>query len=98
MVVRKQAWLAMLALLMGSLAWADEPAVEQAREALGKKDDDADSAKALEQVFQASEQSYTLLKKGERTLTYGFDYSLVRDTVIETFRTGNSVYSVIGQS
>lgn len=53
----------MLALLVGGFAWADEPAVEQAREALGKKDDDADSAKALEQVFQASEQSYTLLKK-----------------------------------
>ena len=98
MVVRSRAWLAMLALLVGGFAWADEPAVEQAREALGKKDDDADSAKALEQVFQASEQSYTLLKKGERTLTYGFDYSLVRDVVIETFRTGDNIYSVVGQS
>ena len=98
MVVRSRAWLAMLALLVGGFAWADEPAVEQAREALGKKDDDADSAKALEQVFQASEQSYTLLKKGERTLTYGFDYSLVRDVAIETFRTGNNIYSVVGQS
>ena len=98
MVVRSRAWLAMLALLVGGFAWADEPAVEQAREALGKKDDDADSAKALEEVFQASEQSYTLLKKGERTLTYGFDYSLVRDVAIETFRTGNNIYSVVGQS
>nr|WP_171006396.1 MULTISPECIES: transporter [unclassified Pseudomonas] len=89
----------MLTLVVGGPLWADEPSVDQAREALSKKDDDADSAKALEQVFQAAEKSYTLLKKGERTLTYGFDYSLVRDTVIETFRTGNNnVYSVVGQS
>lgn len=94
----RYAWLAMLAVLSGGVAWADEPSVDEAREALGKKEDDADSAKALEQVFQAAEKSYTLLKKGERTLTYGFDYSLVRDTVIETIRTGTNVYSVIGQS
>jgi hypothetical protein len=83
----------------GSAVVNAEPAsVEQARDALGKQEDDADSAKALEEVFQAAEKSYTLLKQGERTLTYGFDYSLVRDTVIETVRTGNNVLSVVGQS
>jgi hypothetical protein len=91
-------WLGLLALLSAGLVWADEPAVEQARDALSKKDDDADSAKALEQVFSASEQSYTLLKKGERTLTYGFDYSLTRDTQIQTFRANNSVVGVAAQS
>jgi hypothetical protein len=75
-----------------------EPSVEQARDALGKKDDDADSAKALEQVFSASEKSYTLLKKGERTLTYGFDYSLTRDTQIETYRANDNVISVAAQA
>lgn len=50
MVVRNKAWLVMLALLVGGFAWAEEPSVDQAREALGKKDDDADSAKALEQA------------------------------------------------
>lgn len=93
----RYAWLAMLAALSAGMAWAEEPSVDEAREALGKKDDDADSAKALEEVFQAAEKSYTLLKKGERTLTYGVDYSLMRETVVETIRRGENVYSVISQ-
>ncbi|MEW6459639.1 MAG: transporter [Pseudomonadota bacterium] len=88
----------MLALAAAQPALAEEATVDDARDALTKKDDDADSAKALEEVFQAAEKSYTLLKKGERTLTYGFDYSLLRDTQIQTVRTGQNVYSVIGQS
>lgn len=92
------AWLGLLAWLSAGLLMADEPSVEQARDALSKKDDDADSAKALEQVFSASEQSYTLLKKGERTLTYGFDYSLMRDTQIQTYRANNNIVSVAAQS
>ncbi|RIA36227.1 hypothetical protein DFO61_0690 [Ectopseudomonas oleovorans] len=92
------AWLAMLTLVATQPLMAEEATVDDARDALTKKDDDADSAKALEEVFQAAEKSYTLLKKGERTLTYGFDYSLLRDTQIQTVRTGQNVYSVIGQS
>ncbi|HBX57957.1 transporter [Pseudomonas sp. UBA2684] len=92
------AWLAMLTWVVSAPLLADEASVDQARDALSKQEDDADSAKALEEVFQAAEKSYTLLKKGERTLTYGFDYSLVRDTLIETVRTGNNVFSVVGQS
>ena len=102
MRVRGLAWLAIISLVSAGQVYAEESSVEQAREALSKKDDDADSAKALEEVFQAAEQSYTLLKKGERTLTYGFDYSLTRDMAIQTVRVaennGTSVYSVIGQS
>lgn len=92
------AWLAMLTLIVAQPLMAEDATVDDARDALTKKDDDADSAKALEEVFQAAEKSYTLLKKGERTLTYGFDYSLLRDTQIQTVRTGQNVYSVIGQS
>ena len=92
------AWLAMLALVAAQPLLAEEATVDDARDALSKKEDDADSAKALEEVFQAAEKSYTLLKKGERTLTYGFDYSLLRDTQIQTVRTGQNVFSVIGQS
>ncbi|WSO36687.1 transporter [Pseudomonas berkeleyensis] len=88
----------MLTLVATQPLMAEEATVDDARDALTKKDDDADSAKALEEVFQAAEKSYTLLKKGERTLTYGFDYSLLRDTQIQTVRTGQNVYSVIGQS
>ena len=79
--------MAMLTLTLSAPAWCDEPSVDEAREALSKKDDDADSSKALAEVFQAAEKSYTLLKQGERTLTYGFDYSLLRDTQITTYRT-----------
>ena len=91
-------WLVALSAMLSQALHADEATVDEARQALSKKDDDADSTKALEEVFQAAEKSYTLLKKGERTLTYGFDYSLVRDTMIETIRTGKDVYSVIGHS
>lgn len=91
-------WLAALMWACSAGVNAEQASVEQARDALSKQEDDADSAKALEEVFQAAEKSYTLLKQGERTLTYGFDYSLVRDTVIETVRTGNNVFSVVGQS
>jgi opacity protein-like surface antigen len=90
-------WLAILTTAASAAVHADPTSVEQAREALSKQDDDTDSAKALEEVFQAAEKSYTLLKKGERTLTYGFDYALLRDTVVETVRTGNNVFSVIAQ-
>ncbi|AEB58678.1 hypothetical protein MDS_2647 [Ectopseudomonas mendocina NK-01] len=88
----------MLTLVAAQPLMAAETTVDDARDALTKKEDDADSAKALEEVFQAAEKSYTLLKKGERTLTYGFDYSLLRDTQIQTVRTGENIYSVIGQS
>ena len=102
MGVRGVAWLAFLALASAGPLWAADQEVDEAREALTKKEDDVDSAKALEEVFQAAEKSYTLLKKGERTLTYGFDYSLTRDTAIQTIRANNDVsnpiYSVIGQS
>jgi hypothetical protein len=92
------AWLVVLVGTLSPALYADDASIDEAREALSKQDDDADSTKALEEVFQAAEKSYTLLKKGERTLTYGFDYSLVRDTMIETVRTGNDIYSVIGHS
>ena len=102
MGVRGIVWLAVLSLAGAGSLWAQEPQVDDAREALSKKADDADSAKALEEVFQAAEKSYTLLKKGERTLTYGFDYSLSRDTMIQTVRANNDpqnpVYSVVGQN
>ncbi|WP_082768012.1 transporter [Pseudomonas composti] len=98
MGVSGYAWLVMLTLVAVQPLMADDTTVDDARDALTKKDDDADSAKALEEVFQAAEKSYTLLKKGERTLTYGFDYSLLRDTQIQTVRTGQNVFSVIGQS
>lgn len=40
-----------------SAVMADPASVDQAREALSKQEDDADSAKALEEVFQAAEKA-----------------------------------------
>lgn len=51
----------------------------KARDALAKQDSDADSEKALEEVFEAAENNYSLLKSGGLALNYGFDYSYFGD-------------------
>ena len=43
---------AALMLSISGLSVAEEASVDQARDALAKKNDDADSAKALEEVFR----------------------------------------------
>jgi hypothetical protein len=54
-----------------------------AREALAKKDDDADAQKALEEVFEAAENNYSLLKKGGSSLNYSFSYSYFGDQSLD---------------
>jgi hypothetical protein len=67
---------------------ADAPAADQAaapaeadtaREALKQQAEDATSEKNLQQVFQASEKTYSLLKAGKISLQYDFDYSYYGD-------------------
>jgi hypothetical protein len=53
--------------------------VSQARDALTKQDSDADAEQALEEVFEAAENSYSLLKRGDIGLNYSFDYSYFGD-------------------
>ncbi len=53
--------------------------VSQARDALTKQESDADTEKALEEVFEAAENSYSLLKEGGIGLNYSFDYSYYAD-------------------
>jgi hypothetical protein len=53
--------------------------VAQARDALTKQDSDADTEQALEEVFEAAENSYSLLKRGGLGLNYSFDYSYYGD-------------------
>ena len=60
-------------------ASADEPDLSKAREALQKQDNDADTEKALEEVFEAAEKSYSLLRKGGKSLNYNFDYTYYGD-------------------
>lgn len=56
---------------------------DAAREALTQKADDASSEKNLEEVFKASENQYSLLKKGKVGMNYGIDYSFYRDSRID---------------
>ncbi|RMF13549.1 MAG: transporter [Gammaproteobacteria bacterium] len=70
-----------IGLMAGGPAWVmaeEKSSVDQAREALAKQDE-GDEAKKLEEVFTATEKNYSLLKKGKRSLTYGFDYSYFGD-------------------
>lgn len=53
--------------------------VTDARDALTKQESDADTEKALEEVFEAAENSYSLLRKGSLGLNYSFDYSYYGD-------------------
>ena len=53
--------------------------VSEARDALTKQESDADTERALEEVFEAAENSYSLLKQGGLGLNYAFDYSYYGD-------------------
>ena len=60
-----------------------ETNVDKAREALAKTSDDADSTRQLEEVFQAAEKNYSLLKSGGKSLSYSLDYSYISDSRID---------------
>lgn len=63
---------------------------DKAREALKQKEGDATSEKNLEEVFQAAEKTYSLLKAGGVALNYGVDYSYFRDSRIDIAVSENS--------
>lgn len=62
---------------------AEERDLSKAREALSKQDNDADTEKALEEVFQAAEKNYSLLRRGGVSLNYNFDYTYYGDQRID---------------
>lgn len=62
-----------------ALAEQEPSSVDKARDALTQGDGDADSTQQLEEVFQAAEKNYSLLKKGKKSLTYAFDYTYFGD-------------------
>ncbi len=96
------AWGVMLVLsAMAAPAWADDvvppangdaPAAadSSARDALQQKSDDASTEKNLEEVFQASEKTYSLLKAGKVGLLFDVDYSYYRDSRIDIAISDNS--------
>jgi len=54
-----------------------------AAEALKQKSTDSSSEKTLEEVFQASEKTYSLVKKGKFSMNYDSSYSFYRDSRID---------------
>ena len=78
--------------ILASDAYAEEKtSVDKAREALTKQEGDSDSAKQLEEVFQAAEKNYSLLKKGKQSMSYSFDYSYFGDQRFDIEIVNNSV-------
>ena len=57
--------------------------VDQARKALQTKKDDVTEQKNLEEVFQASEKKYSLLKSGDMALNFSANYSYYRSDRID---------------
>lgn len=55
----------------------------KARDALKVQEDDATAEKNLEEVFQAAEKQYSLLKSGDVSMDYGLDYSYYRNDRID---------------
>ncbi|NVK38935.1 MAG: transporter [Gammaproteobacteria bacterium] len=53
--------------------------VSSAREALSQKEGDATQEKSLEEVFEATENNYSLMKQGQTSLGYNMSYSYVAD-------------------
>ncbi len=66
-----------------SLAESKSEKKAEARDALTKQDSDADANKALEEVFEAAENNYSLLKKGGKSLNYSFSYSYYGDQALD---------------
>jgi len=65
--------------LLPTMALSQEGNVDEAREALARQEGDEDSAKQLEEVFQAAENNYSLQKKGTHALYYSFNYTYMAD-------------------
>ena len=68
--------------------------VEKARKALAKKKGDQTSTKELEQVFNSAEKNYSLLKKGDQSLTYSFNYTYTADQRLDLSIVNNQVQNL----
>lgn len=70
-------------MLFISNAYSEEKTnVDKARDALAKQSNDEDSTRQLEDVFQAAEKNYSLLRSGGKSLSYSLDYSYTSDSRI----------------
>lgn len=83
MLIRSTLVMLPLVLMAGFASAESARDLSKAREALSKQDNDADTEKALEEVFEAAEKNYSLLKQGGMSLNYNFDYSYFGDQRID---------------
>lgn len=75
-----------------SLLLADENDSEAARAALQQQEGDATEERNLEEVFQAAERQYSLLRSGAMALNFSGDYSYYRNDRIDiAFGDGRTV-------
>lgn len=62
----------------------DGPATPEAtRDALGKKEGDADSSTALAETLTATKKEYSMLRKGKRAVTYDVNYSFIGHQIVD---------------
>lgn len=59
------------------------PSSTRARDALKAQEGDASAEKNLEEVFQAAEKQYSLLKSGDMSLDYSLSYSYFRNDRVD---------------
>lgn len=64
MGVRGLAWLAIISLVSAGQVYAEESSVEQAREALSKKEDDADSTKRWKKYSRRPNRATPCSRRG----------------------------------
>lgn len=67
--------------------------VSAARDALTQQEDDATEEKSLEEVFEATENTYSLQNKGDTSLSYSMSYSYSADQRIDVDIVNGSVRS-----
>lgn len=80
-----------LALNSGTSLAEEKSATDKARDALGQQDSDESDTAQLEEVFQAAEKRYSMLKAGGKSLSYSFSYSYTSDSRIDLEVVNNTV-------
>jgi len=87
----QQALVGALLICFGSVVFAEEASdTDKAREALAAQEGETDNEQ-LEEVFQAAEKNYSLLKAGGKSLSYSLDYSYTSDSRIDLEVVNNTI-------
>lgn len=83
--------MAMFSVLLPAQAHAEAASADAAREALGKKEGDADSATLLKETLSATNKQYSLLREGKHAITYDLTYAYIGQQLIAADFTGQNL-------